>query len=141
MKPSDENSGPSGGDKSTRITRTGHFLRRSRIDELPQLVNVFRGDISFVGPRPPLRQYVERFPELYAQVLLSRPGISGLASVLYHKHEERLLNHSTTPEETDAIYSRICIPRKAQLDLIYQANRTLCYDIKIMLMTVFKSLR
>lgn len=141
MKPSNENSGVSGGDKNARITRSGRFLRRSRLDELPQLFNVFRGDISFVGPRPPLRQYVERFPELYAQVLLSRPGISGLASVLFHKHEERLLRRSTSPEETDAIYTRACIPRKAQLDLIYQANQSLCYDIKIMLMTVFKSLR
>ncbi len=141
MKPSSKNSGVSGGDKNVRITRTGHFLRRSRLDELPQLFNVFRGDISFVGPRPPLRQYVERFPELYAQVLLSRPGISGLASVLYHQHEERLLMRSTHPKETDEIYTRACIPRKAHLDLIYQANRSLCYDIKIMLMTVFKSLR
>ncbi len=141
MKPSIENRGVSGGDKNARITRTGRFLRRSRLDELPQLFNVFRGDISFVGPRPPLRQYVERFPEIYAQVLLSRPGISGLASVLYHEHEERLLERSTSLDETDAIYARICIPRKAKLDLIYQANRTLCYDIKIMLMTVFKSLR
>ncbi len=141
MKPSDENPGVSGGDKSARITRTGRFLRRSRLDELPQLFNVFRGDISFVGPRPPLRQYVERFPELYAKVLLSRPGISGLASVLFHEHEERLLARSTSPEETDAIYTRACIPRKAQLDLIYQTNRSFCYDTKIMLMTVFKSLR
>ncbi|MCF6272242.1 MAG: sugar transferase [Rhodobacteraceae bacterium] len=141
MKPSIEDNGVSGGDKSARITRTGSFLRRSRLDELPQLFNVFRGDISFVGPRPPLRQYVDRFPVLYAQVLLSRPGISGLASVLFHEHEERLLMRSTSPEETDAIYARACIPRKAQLDLIYQANQNLCYDIKIMLMTVFKSLR
>ncbi|MEM6824639.1 MAG: sugar transferase, partial [Pseudomonadota bacterium] len=83
-------SGVSGGDKSARITATGALLRGRRLDELPQLWNVIRGDISFVGPRPPLRQYVDRFPELYARVLASRPGITGLASLRYAAHEERL---------------------------------------------------
>ncbi|WP_299364864.1 sugar transferase [uncultured Paracoccus sp.] len=137
----DGDSGVSGGDKASRITRTGHFLRRTRLDEVPQLWNVLKGDISFVGPRPPLRQYVERFPELYRQVLRSRPGITGLASVYFHSHEENLLARARTPGETDAIYSRACVPRKARLDLIYQRNRTICMDTMIMLKTVFKRLR
>lgn len=134
-------SGVSGGDKSARITKTGAFLRRTRLDEVPQLYNVLRGDISFVGPRPPLRQYVEQFPELYANVLKSRPGITGLASIYFHAHEEHLLARTTNSAETDAIYSRACVPRKARLDLIYQKNRNVCMDLMLMFKTVFKRLR
>lgn len=133
--------GVSGGDKTGRITRTGHFLRRSRLDEVPQIFNVLRGDISFVGPRPPLRQYVERFPAIYAKVLRSRPGITGIASIYFHGHEERLLARSRSAQETDDIYCRACIPRKARLDELYQAGWNPCFDILLMLRTVFKSLR
>lgn len=122
-------SGVSGGDKSSRISPTGRFLRRARLDEIPQLWNVLRGDMSFVGPRPPLRLYVERFPELYAQVLRSRPGVTGLASLHFHAHEERLLARCASAAETDAVYSRRCVPRKARLDLIYQQRRSLCLDL------------
>lgn len=141
MKPVEEDSGVSGGDKSNRVTRTGPFLRRSRLDELPQLWNVIRGDMSFIGPRPPLRQYVERFPEVYRQVLQSRPGVSGLASIYFHAHEEHLLARSRSREETDNIYCRSCIPRKARLDLMYQAQRNICMDISLMAKTVVKRLR
>lgn len=133
-------SGVSGGDKTARITPTGRFLRRSRLDEVPQLWNVLRGDMSFVGPRPPLRQYVERFPALYARVLQSRPGITGLASLHFHRHEEWVLARCTTAAETDAVYARICVPRKAHLDLIYQQRRTLCLDVALMLQTAAKVL-
>ncbi len=128
-------SGVSGGDKTAQITPMGRFLRRARLDEIPQLWNVFRGDMSFVGPRPPLRDYVERFPALYAQVLQSRPGITGLASLHIHHHEERLLAACRTPEETDAVYTSRCIPRKARLDLIYQKNRTICLDLALIWQT------
>ena len=138
MKNSDQNTGVSGGDKSSRITKCGHFLRRTRLDELPQLVNVLKGDISFVGPRPPLRQYVEEFPEIYRNVLKSRPGIKGLASLKYHSHEERILARTSSAQETDAVYKNVCIPRKAKLDLIYQRNRNICFDICIMIKTVLK---
>ena len=141
MIPVARDSGVSGADKAARITRTGHFLRRTRLDELPQLWNVLRGDISFVGPRPPLREYVQRFPALYARVLRSRPGITGLATLQFHAHEERLLARSRSAAETDAIYARACVPRKARLDLIYQKNRSLCLDLAIMLRTVFRRRR
>ncbi|KAA9010370.1 sugar transferase [Histidinibacterium aquaticum] len=127
-----EDSGVSGGDKAGRVTRTGRVLRRTRADELPQLWNVLKGDISFVGPRPPLRQYVERFPDLYREVLKSRPGITGLATLVYHGHEEWLLSRCRTTEETDAVYSRACVPRKARLDLIYRENRSFCFDLVLM---------
>lgn len=141
MKTVASDSGVSGGDKMDRITKTGHFLRQTRLDELPQLWNVLKGDISFVGPRPPLRQYVERFPTIYREVLKSRPGITGLASVYFHAHEEWLLARARTTAETDEIYSNACVPRKARIDLIYQKRRNLCMDAMIMLKTVFKRLR
>lgn len=136
----EKDSGVSGGDKSARITRTGAFLRRYRLDEIPQLWNILRGDISFVGPRPPLRRYVEMFPELYGQVLQSRPGITGLATILFHKHEENILSECQTPAETERAYVRRCVPRKAALDIIYQRRRSLCLDFLLMLKTVFRKL-
>jgi lipopolysaccharide/colanic/teichoic acid biosynthesis glycosyltransferase len=131
MRGATQNEGVSGGDKLSRITPLGRILRRARLDEIPQLWNIVRGDMSFVGPRPPLRVYVERFPELYAKVLQSRPGVTGLASLHFHGHEEWLLSRCRTAEETDDVYARRCIPRKARLDLIYQRRRTLCLDIAI----------
>ncbi|EKE44005.1 sugar transferase [Oceaniovalibus guishaninsula JLT2003] len=135
MRPDPADSGVTGGDKSDRITPMGRFLRRTRLDELPQLWNVLRGDISFVGPRPPLRRYVEDFPDLYAHVLQSRPGITGLATLRFHRHEEWLLARCRTPEETDRVYRRRCVPRKAALDLLYARHRTICIDLALMIET------
>ena len=131
-------SGVSGGHKADRITPIGRFLRRTRADELPQLWNVLRGDLSFVGPRPPLRRYVELCPDLYAHVLKSRPGITGLATLVYHRTEENLLHACQTPEETEAVYVGRCVPRKAMLDLIYARRRNLCLDFRLMVATVFR---
>ena len=136
MRPAAADRGVSGGDKAGRVTPMGAFLRASRLDELPQLFNILKGDMSFVGPRPPLRQYVEAFPDLYAAVLKSRPGVTGLASLIYHRHEERLLAGCASTEETDRVYSRRCIPAKARLDLIYQRRRTLCLDLWILARTL-----
>lgn len=137
----ERDSGVSGGDKAARITKTGAFLRNYRLDELPQLWNVLRGDISFVGPRPPLRRYVEQFPDLYNQVLKSRPGITGLATLVYHRHEEMLLAACKTSEDTEEVYVRRCVPQKARLDLIYRRRRSLCFDVLLMLKTVFRRIR
>lgn len=131
-----EDSGVSGGDKAARITPTGAWLRRRRLDEFPQLWNILKGDLSFVGPRPPLRQYVEACPEIYAEVLKSRPGVTGLATIAYHEHEARLLARCATPEETDAVYRRVCVPAKARLDLIYQRNQSMCYDFDLVFQTI-----
>ncbi|MBO9407358.1 sugar transferase [Shimia sp. R9_1] len=131
-------SGVSGGDKAHRITKIGRFLRKYRLDELPQLINILRGDISFVGPRPPLRRYVERFPDLYAEVLKDRPGVTGLATLIYHQTEERLLANCQTAEETEAVYERRCVPTKAKLDVLYAKKRTLCSDQRLTVATVFR---
>lgn len=141
MTVAEADSGVTGADKAGRITPAGAFLRRIRADEIPQLYNVLKGDMSFVGPRPPLRQYVERFPDLYARVLRSRPGITGLASLVYHAHEERLLARCRTAEETDATYCRICVPAKAKLDLIWQRHRSLCFDMVLMGRTLARVFR
>jgi lipopolysaccharide/colanic/teichoic acid biosynthesis glycosyltransferase len=141
MKVVERDSGVSGGDKINRVTPFGGFLRRARLDELPQLWNVLRGDISFVGPRPPLREYVERFPQVYTQVLVSRPGITGLASVRYHVHEEMLLARCHTAVQTDEVYARACVPRKARLDLLYQNHQSICFDVRLMLETIWPKLR
>ncbi|MEX0371279.1 MAG: sugar transferase [Tateyamaria sp.] len=132
----DEDQGVSGGHKDMRITPLGARLRAKRLDEFPQLWNILRGDLSFVGPRPPLREYVERFPDIYAKVLKSRPGVTGLATIRFHKHEDRLLARCSTPDETDDIYCRVCVPRKARLDLIYQRHQSTCYDFDLVFQTI-----
>ena len=132
----DNDQGVSGGHKEARITPLGARLRAKRLDEFPQLWNILKGDLSFVGPRPPLREYVDRFPDLYAKVLKSRPGVTGLATIRFHKHEDRVLARCDTPEQTDDIYCRVCIPRKARLDLIYQRNQSTCYDFDLVFQTI-----
>ncbi|WP_111558367.1 sugar transferase [Paracoccus sediminilitoris] len=128
--------GATGAHKSWRITPMGRFLRRSRIDELPQLFNILLGDMSFVGPRPPLREYVERFPAVYAQVLHSRPGVTGLATLIYHRHEDRILARCKSARATEAAYYRRCLPAKLKIDLIYQRHRSLRLDLWILWSTL-----
>ncbi|MEL6990100.1 MAG: sugar transferase [Pseudomonadota bacterium] len=123
--------GVSGGDKAARITPNGAFLRRRRLDELPQLLNILLGDMSFVGPRPPLKRYVALRPDLYKEVLRNRPGVTGLATLRYHQHEERLLSACKTAQETDHTYLSRCVPAKAKIDLIYAKNQSVCFDVKL----------
>ncbi len=136
MRPTASDSGVSGGDKAARITPMGRWLRRWRLDEIPQIVNVLRGDMSVVGPRPPLRQYTEGFPDLYARVLTMPPGVTGLATLVYHAHEERLLARCASSEETHAVYARACVPRKARLDLIYRERWSPCLDLWVIARTL-----
>lgn len=136
MGASEHDTGVTGGDKANRVTATGGVLRLTRLDELPQAWNVLCGDIRLVGPRPPLPQYVRRFPETYAKVLRTRPGITGLATLKYKDTEARLLADCTTPQETEAVYTRRCIPKKARLDLIYQRHQSVFFDLKLMWLTV-----
>ncbi|PJF10020.1 sugar transferase [Pseudorhodobacter sp. MZDSW-24AT] len=136
MRVANVDSGVSGGDKASRITPMGRWLRKYRADEIPQLWNVLKGDMSFVGPRPPLRAYVERFPDLYARVLQSRPGVTGFATLHFRAREEQLLKACTTAEETDHVYVRHCIRQKARLDLVYARRRTLCSDVVLIVQTL-----
>lgn len=138
MEVSTANSGVTGGDKKARYTQYGKRLRRLRFDEIPQLWNVLKGDMSVVGPRPPLRLYVEDFPELYRQVLASRPGITGLATLTYHQHETEMLSKCMTSEQTDSVYRRRCIPQKARLDIVYHLHQSVCFDLVILARTIGK---
>jgi len=136
MRTTDGDAGVSGGDKHNRITPLGKKLRRLRLDEFPQLWNILKGDLSFIGPRPPLKEYTDRFPELYEEVLKSRPGVSGMASLYMHGYEERLLANCNSRDETDATYTRRCIPLKAKLDLLYQSHQSVCLDIWLIWQTM-----
>lgn len=136
MLQQDGDFGVTGAHKSWRITPLGRFLRRTRIDELPQLFNILKGDMSFVGPRPTIGEYVERFPVVYGQVLKSRPGVTGLATLIYHRHEDRVLAKCESAEATEAAYARRCLPTKLKIDLIYQRNRSLGLDLWILWRTL-----
>ncbi|TKW67229.1 MAG: sugar transferase [Paracoccus denitrificans] len=128
----DEDSGATGAHKHWRITPIGRFLRRTRLDELPQLFNILVGDMSFVGPRPPLPEYVERFPSLYQTVLRTRPGVTGLATLIYHRHEDRIMAKCDTAEETDRAYYARCLPTKLRIELVYRRAASPLLDIWIM---------
>lgn len=136
MRPAPVDAGVSGGDKAARIPRWGRFLRASRMDEMPQLWNVLRGDMRLIGPRPPLRQYVDRFPALYSMVLQVSPGITGLATIAFHRHERLLLAACTTAAETDAVYARRCVLRKARIDRLYLRRRGFGLDLLVLLWTL-----
>lgn len=136
--PDHENVGVTGGHKSKRITPTGMFLRSHRLDELPQIWNVLKGEMSFVGPRPPEPRYVAARPNTYKRVLQDQPGITGLASIIFYRHEGNLLTACTTQAEAEAVYVRRCIPRKARLDLIYHSNKSLRLDLYILYLTAAK---
>ncbi len=140
MRPDPHDMGVTGGHKSDRITPLGRLLRHARLDELPQLWNVLRGDIAFVGPRPPLRRYVEMYPELYSRVLADPPGITGLASLVYAAHEERDLARCRTAAEVEHLYVTRSIPRKAALDLLYRRHRHLGTDLRLMFWTATRLL-
>ncbi|MGK8236382.1 sugar transferase [Roseovarius sp. MS2] len=138
MRVVENDAGVSSGYKQHRVTPLGRRLRATRLDELPQLLNVLRGDMSFVGPRPPLRCYVERCPEIYARVLEKRPGVTGLATLVYHRTEEKLLLACSCHESGESTYVTRCIPRKARLDLIWARHQSLCYDIRLIYQTVIR---
>lgn len=124
-----------GGDMAGAVTPVGRVLRRLRLDELPQIYNVLRGDMRFIGPRPPLRRYVQAYPEIYRRVLRSKPGITGLATVMLHQREDRILSRCRTAAETDSAYRAHCIWPKARLDLLYQRRRCMGLDLLILFRT------
>ena len=120
------------GMKDNRITRSGYFIRKYKIDELPQLVNVFLGEMSVVGPRPEVPKYVLLYNEEQQNVLSIKPGITDFASIEYVRENE-LLSASSDPEKT---YIEEIMPAKLELNLKYLREQSFLTDMKIILQTI-----
>ena len=120
----------------SRITRVGRLLRRSKIDELPQLINVLEGEMSLVGPRPEDPRYVALYTPEQRRVLAVRPGITSPASLRY-RHEERLLDGPDWRQ----VYVEQVMPHKLQIELDYLAHRTAWSDLGILLRTLLALFR
>jgi lipopolysaccharide/colanic/teichoic acid biosynthesis glycosyltransferase len=119
-----------------RITRVGRFLRKAKIDELPQLMNVLKGDMSLVGPRPEVPEYVKLFRSDYAEILKIRPGITDLASIKY-RDEAAVLRKSDNPEKE---YLTRILPDKVALAKEYVQRSSLLFDVTLILKTLRKLL-
>ena len=117
-----------------RITRIGRLLRKYKIDELPQLFNVLKGDMSIVGPRPEISEYVNLFKTAYGKLLSIRPGITDPASICY-SNEEILLSGSDNWEEN---YRKIVLPEKIKLSLQYVDNHSIITDLRLIVKTFLK---
>lgn len=117
-----------------RITRAGRWLRRTKVDELPQLWNVLVGDVSLVGPRPEVQRYIDRYPDEYAEILRVRPGLTDRATLAY-VDEEQVLGMQQNPEE---YYIEHVMPQKISRYLAYARNPSLLEDVKILTLTASK---
>ena len=115
-----------------RVTRVGHLIRKLRLDEFSQLLNVLNGTMSLVGPRPEVRKYVDAYTDEYMAALLIRPGITATSSIAF-KDEDKILNSADNAEE---VYVEKILPPKMKYNLEYMKNITLLNDIKIMFQTV-----
>lgn len=118
--------------KDPRITRIGSLIRKLRLDEFSQLLNVLNGSMSLVGPRPEVRRYVDAYTPEYMATLLIRPGITATSSIAF-KDEDKLLNSGGDPEK---IYVEKILPPKMALNLEYMKHISVLHDIKIMFQTV-----
>lgn len=123
------------GDK--RITNVGHFLRKSKLDELPQLINVLLGDMSFVGPRPEVPKYVAKYNCNQRNILKVRPGITDNASIEF-RQENQILAKSCNPEK---MYIEEIMPRKLELNMKYINNMSIMQDIYIIFKTLFYTIK
>ena len=122
------------GDRDPRITQIGYYLRKFKLDELPQLANVLIGDMSLVGPRPEVRKYVDMYTDQQKKVLKIRPGITDWASIKY-KDENTILEKSKDPE-TD--YINTILPDKIKYNLIFIEKNNIIEYLKIIFVTIWK---
>jgi lipopolysaccharide/colanic/teichoic acid biosynthesis glycosyltransferase len=122
------------GGRDSRITRMGYYIRKYKLDELPQLLNVFFGDMSLVGPRPEVRRYVDMYTAEQKIVLSVKPGITDYASIEY-SNENELLGKATDPEK---VYIEEIMPAKLKLNLKYIAEQGIVTDLKIIFKTLAK---
>lgn len=119
------------GERDPRVTKIGFYLRKFKLDELPQLANVLCGDMSFVGPRPEVRKYVDLYSPMQMQVLNVRPGITDLASIEFRNENELLSGQ----EDPDGYYIEVIMPKKLQINLDYLKKSTLSKDIWVIVKT------
>ena len=119
------------GGHDPRITRSGYYIRKYKLDEFPQLINVFKGDMSLVGPRPEVRKYVDMYTEEQMHVLDVRPGITDLASIRY-RNENELLERVNDP---DKHYVEVIMPDKLRINLEYVARHSFTFDIRLIFQT------
>ena len=119
------------GGRDPRITRSGYFIRKYKLDELPQLINVFIGDMSLVGPRPEVRQYVDYWTPEQMHVLDVRPGITDPASIKF-RNENELMEKAENPEE---YYINVIMQEKIKLYLEYVENASFLYDLRLIFKT------
>jgi len=124
--------GPSTADDDPRITKVGNFIRKFKLDELPQLINVLKGEMSIVGPRPEVQMYVDMFTEEEKAILTVRPGITDWASI-WNPDEGAILAGSSDPEKT---YMEKIRPEKIRLQLKYVRERSFWNDLKIITQTI-----
>ena len=117
---------------SRRVTRVGGFLRKTKLDELPQLVNIVRGEMAWVGPRPEVRKWVDEFPEEWRKIHKLKPGITDPAAIVF-RDEEELLKASSDPE---ALYRSKILPRKLDMYIKYAENRDIWTDLKVVGQTI-----
>ena len=125
------------GEKDSRITRVGYFLRKYKLDELPQLINVLKGEMSLVGPRPEVRKYVDLYTPAQRKVLSVVPGITDYASIEY-VDENRILGGATDP---DKVYVEEILPDKIRYNMKYIENRSLKEYFKIIFLTFYSIVR
>jgi lipopolysaccharide/colanic/teichoic acid biosynthesis glycosyltransferase len=123
------------GEGDARITAMGRFLRKYKLDELPQLWNVLIGDMSFVGPRPEVPRYVEKYTAEQKRVLALKPGITDLATLEF-RNEEELLRRRAEDADMEKFYMEYCVPRKIELNLAYADTANVWQDIKIIFRTL-----
>lgn len=120
-----------------RVTKIGRLLRATKLDELPQLLNVLRGEMSLVGPRPEDSRYLNSYGDNHLRVLGVRPGITGAAAVAYRNEEELLSGQS----DLDGYYRTVVLPTKLQIELDYLANRSFRLDLGLLVQTVLAVVR
>jgi lipopolysaccharide/colanic/teichoic acid biosynthesis glycosyltransferase len=118
--------------RDPRITRIGRILRQTKLDELPQLWNVLRGEMTFVGPRPEVPFYIARYTQEQQEVLKLKPGLTDLASLSF-RNEEELLRGAT---DLDSFYLNVCVPKKVQLNLEYAHHASLFSDVRLIVRTI-----
>lgn len=126
--------------QDSRLTRVGKVIRGCRIDEFPQLINVLRGEMSFVGTRPEVRKYVDRYTDEMMATLLMPAGVTSLASISFKDEDDTLAIYLQNGKPLDDAYVNEVLPKKMNYNLSYLNECCFCFDIKIMIKTVMKVL-